>query len=177
MPERLTHTTASQIMITRLITVRPEQAVHEAVGLLLKNRISGAPVVDADHHLVGMLSEKDCINALTAAAVEGVPFTSVGETMSTRLTTITEDTNLLTIAHKFINGPFRRLPVVRGELLVGQISRRDLLRAMHEMMQGTPSGRFKAIPLYLSALTRSSAQEALARAAAPPSSGARRARE
>ncbi|MEO1271092.1 MAG: hypothetical protein AAFX99_23640, partial [Myxococcota bacterium] len=68
----------------------------------------------------------------------------------------------------------RRLPVVRGDLLVGQVSRRDLLRAMHGLSQGTASGRFKAIPLYLSALRQSGPHDALRRsgshkALAPPS--------
>ena len=47
-------------MITPLITLTRDMNVYFAIGLLLKNRISGAPVID-NNNLVGILSEKDCL--------------------------------------------------------------------------------------------------------------------
>ena len=157
MPDSLKVITAAEIMIENLTTVRGGWSVQSAVEILLKNRISGAPVVDEHHNLIGILSEKDCIYALTNAIVEGLPFANVEAAMTHKehLTTITENTDLLTIAHIFINHSFRRLPVLRGARLVGQISRRDLLGSMNKRLNSTKSGRFKAIPLYVSALKRS----------------------
>ena len=48
-------------MITRLITLTRDMNVYFAIGLLLKNRISVAPVIDDNNNLVGILSEKDCL--------------------------------------------------------------------------------------------------------------------
>ena len=49
---------AKDIMITKLITLTPDMDVLEAIGMLLKHRISGAPVLDADHRILGVFSEK-----------------------------------------------------------------------------------------------------------------------
>ena len=53
--------TVADIMATRLITVPPDMNIHEAIRILLDKRISGAPVVDENGALVGMLSKKDCL--------------------------------------------------------------------------------------------------------------------
>ena len=61
----MTHsTTAKDFMVTRLVTLSPELDVFDAVRLLLKNRISGAPVVDAKGHYLGIFSEKCCMQIL-----------------------------------------------------------------------------------------------------------------
>ena len=62
--------TARDFMITRLVTLRPEMDVIKAVQLLLKNRISGAPVVDSDGTYLGIFSEKCSMNVLLDAAYE-----------------------------------------------------------------------------------------------------------
>lgn len=57
-------TEAGHMMVRRLHTARPEQRVREVAAILLKHEISGAPVVDAEGTLVGVISEKDCIEAV-----------------------------------------------------------------------------------------------------------------
>ena len=55
---------AKDIMITKLITLTPDMDVLEAIGMLLKHRISGAPVLDADHRiLLGQISRRDLLQA------------------------------------------------------------------------------------------------------------------
>jgi CBS domain-containing protein len=68
--------------------------------------------------------------------------------------TITEDTDLLGMAYIFLHTPYRRLPVLRDEKLVGQVSRRDVLEATHKLFTVAPE-REKAM-LYLSALAHGS---------------------
>ena len=65
--------------------------------------------------------------------------------------TIGEETDLLTIAEIFLNTEYRRLPVLRGTRLVGQISRRDALEAALKVIEKHPPTREKTL-LYLSAL-------------------------
>ncbi len=141
---------AKDIMITKLVTLSPRMDVFEAINLLLKHRISGAPVVDDDGHYLGVLSERCCMNVLVEAAYDGLPTTEVFTYMDASARAITEETDLLTIAQIFQSSHTRRLPVLRGRKLVGQISRRDVLSAAHQLNAIAPD-RETAL-LYLSSL-------------------------
>ena len=139
-----------EMMITRVKTVRPDTWINDAVKTLLKHGFSGAPVVDGSGKLVGILSEKDCIQALMRAVVERLPASQVKDVMTEKVITVTPDTHVLTVAHLFLNNPIRRLPVVENGKLVGQIRRRDLLKHSLNVFEHSPS-RSAAI-LYLSAV-------------------------
>ena len=143
--------TAADIMTKKLISVTPQTDVMDAVDLLLKNKISGAPVVDHRGRLVGILSELDCVNHISHCAMTNTPPDVVGELMTKELTTVAPETTLLTLAHIFTTKRYRRLPVVsaQGQLL-GQLSRRDLMRALFEIMKVQRSKNTG--PLYLSAV-------------------------
>jgi len=143
--------TAREVMVAGIKTMSPDQRVLDAVQLLLKHRFSGVPIVDEEKNLIGMLTEKDCIQALLRAVEENIPPLCIRDVMTTEnLITITEDTHLLTMAHLFLTNPVRRLPVLRDGRLVGQVSRRDLLRAAMAIFEGAPDR--EAAILYLSAI-------------------------
>jgi CBS domain-containing protein len=96
---------------------------------ILRHRVSGAPVVDQDRLLLGVFSERDSMNVLIKGAYDQLPSAEVSAFMNTDPgRVITEETDLLTIAQMFVSTSYRRLPVVRGGILQGQISRRDVLR-------------------------------------------------
>ena len=122
--------TARDFMAKELVTVHPESDAYEAIVRLLKHRISGMPVTDADGNLVGILSERDCLKTLVQAQYHELPTASAGELMSTDVQTVTPDTDILQVAKIFLENKFRRLPVVEDGHLVGQISRHDVLRAI-----------------------------------------------
>ena len=116
------------------LTFRPDMEVMAAINQLVKHGLSGAPVVDADGRLVGMLSEKDCMQVGLIAAQDTCVAGPVSQLMSTQLTTVTLDTNLTQMATMFISRSFRRYPVVDGNgKLVGLISRSDVLRAISSL--------------------------------------------
>lgn len=116
------------------LTFRPDMEVMAAINQLVKHGLSGAPVVDADGRLVGMLSEKDCMQVGLIAAQDTCVAGPVSQLMSTQLTTVTPDTNLTQMATMFIGRSFRRYPVVDGNgKLVGLISRSDVLRAISSL--------------------------------------------
>lgn len=146
----LTPTLAKDIMASSLVTLRPQMDVFEAIGLLLKHRISGAPVMTEDRRLVGIFSEKCCMRVLVDAAYDQLPSTEVFAFMDVNVLTITEDTDLLAIAQIFRDKPYRRLPVLRGDVLVGQVSRRDVLQAAHRLTAIAPD--HDTALLYLSSL-------------------------
>ncbi|MCH7989840.1 MAG: CBS domain-containing protein [Planctomycetes bacterium] len=141
---------AKEIMATKLVTLSPEMDVFDAIGLLLKHRISGAPVIDSDWNLLGIFSEKDSMRVLLEAAYDQIPTTQLFAFMDTDVRTINEETDLLTIAQIFRTTPYRRLPVLRDDKLVGQVSRRDVLQAAHQLQAVAPD-RETAL-LYLSSL-------------------------
>ena len=141
---------AKDIMITKLVTLTPDMDVFDAITLLLKHRISGAPVVDAHRNFLGVFSEKNCMSVMLESAYEQHPTTNLYAFMDVEAPTISEETDLLTIAQIFQESRTRRLPVLKGKKLVGQVSRRDVLRAAHELHAIAPD--HETALLYLSSL-------------------------
>jgi len=137
-------------MVTRLVTLSPGVDVYDAIAMLLKHRISGAPVIDDAGRYLGVFSEKCCMSVLVTAAYDSMPTSQIDPFIDTDARTIGEETDLLTIAQVFLNTDSRRLPVLRSGRLVGQISRRDVLKAAHEMIAVAP-GRDSDL-LYLSSI-------------------------
>ncbi len=128
--------TARDMMTTKLVTFRPQMPVTEAIRLLLRHSISGAPVVGEDGRLVGHFSEFDCMRALA-----NQPYFEdhdeeqlVGGLMSGTEHTIPPELDLFGVAQAFVERRVRRLPVLDGDKLVGQVSRRDVLRALDKLV-------------------------------------------
>ena len=119
-----------EFMAKELITFQLDTPIETAMESFLTNKISGAPVLDKKGNLVGVLSEKDCMRTLFEATYYNNLGGFVNEYMSTDLKTINIHDTLSNVADQFIKSRFRRFPVVEGEKLVGQISRRDVLRAI-----------------------------------------------
>ena len=119
-------------MTTDLVVLEPEMEILHAMKILLEKRISGAPVVDADGRLVGVLSKKDCIRAALQSAYHQEWGGRVSAYMSTQVQTLDADLDLVAAAERFLAGVYRRFPVLREGALVGQISRADMLRALVE---------------------------------------------
>lgn len=127
---------ASDFMARKLITFRTDTDVVDAIELMLRNRISGAPVVDDQGQLVGVFSERFSMRALLSMAYDQLPGARVGSYMNTDTArVIPHDLPLLAVAQKFLTTRYRRLPVVDGDRLVGQVSRRDVLRAEHYLTE------------------------------------------
>jgi len=80
-----------------------------------------------------MLSEQDCMKVALHAGYHGELGGRVSEYMSTDVKTIDADTSILELAELFLKSPYRRFPVMKDNRLVGQISRRDVLRAMGQL--------------------------------------------
>ena len=120
-------------MAANLTTFSPELDVMQAVTELIKKRISGAPVVDDHGNLVGILSERDCMRVALHTCYYGEQTGVVADYMEKDVETIDDEMSILELAQKFIDKPFRRYPVVNGNRLIGQISIRDVLRALEKI--------------------------------------------
>ena len=114
------------------VTLRPDMSINKAMGVLLKNRLIAALVVDGEGLPVGLLAENDCLKVLLNQAYYNQdPEDMVKNYMQKPPQAIPSSTTLLEAADIFIKNQFRQLPVMDSGKLVGQITRRDLLKTMH----------------------------------------------
>lgn len=120
--------TIESMMTDSLITIRPDASIDEAIDMLVKNGVSGVPVVDSEDRLVGVITEF----ALLAVAYDNrVKNHTVAEHMTREVITVDIDDSIQRAADLCIINRVRRLPVMRNGRLVGLIARRDVLRALH----------------------------------------------
>jgi len=123
--------TAAAIMASSEATLAPDTDIYKAMRQLLSSRLTGAPVVDADGRLLGMLTERDCLKVLVSGALDGLPSGKASDYMTAPAVSIRPGTPLYDIAHIFLTRSFRKLPVVDDDgRVVGQVSRRDVLTAI-----------------------------------------------
>lgn len=118
-------------MTTNLITFKPNQSVENVIDALIKNRISGGPVVNDKNELVGIISEGDCIKQISESRYHNLPIDneSIEKHMVKDVETIDGNMNVFDAANKFLNSRRRRFPIVENGKLVGQISQKDILKA------------------------------------------------
>jgi len=123
-------------MAGHLVTFKPTTDVMDAIHALVHHRIAGAPVVNDQGDLVGMLSELDCMKVALNAGYYGDWGGPVSDYMTREVESVDADMNIVDLAQKFLDTGYRRFPVLRNHRLVGQISRRDALRALNELAVG-----------------------------------------
>ncbi|MGI9257216.1 MAG: CBS domain-containing protein [Gammaproteobacteria bacterium] len=117
-------------MTTDLVTISPDTDITQALQILIANDISGVLVVDDSGALVGILTERDCIATASSAGYFDELGGPAAEFMSAPVETVGPDENLMDIAIRMTDSPYRRFPVLEGDKLAGLLSRRDVLRAL-----------------------------------------------
>ncbi len=145
---------ARDMMVRNLVTLSPDLDVFSAIDVLLRKRISGAPVVDSVGDFLGIFSEKSSMQVIVNAAYENLPDAGLMPFVDREPPTITPETDLLTICQTFLDQATRRLPVLHHSKLVGQISRRDVMRQVSNFCREKKCGHSEL--LYLSAVEESS---------------------
>ena len=107
-----------EVMTRNVITFREETPLDEVAATLLSKRITGAPVVTGEGHVVGIVSETDVFSKKGKVA---------RDIMSQRVISVTEETGIDEAARLLIGERIRRVPVIRGGKMVGLLSRSDVL--------------------------------------------------
>jgi CBS domain-containing protein len=146
---------ARDVMTSSVVTVGPDTLLLEAGELMLKNDISGLPVVDKEARLVGIITERDFLRptgsgpdykrprwfqVIAGQVKDGFrrqAHRKVAEVMTANPITITEDTSLDEAVGIMDHHSIHRLPVMRKAKLVGIVSRADLLRALVQSIHKT----------------------------------------
>lgn len=116
---------ARDIMTSDVIAFSPETTAGEVINALLEHKISGAPVIDRDNSLVGVISE---FQLLVVAYDRSMRHTPIRELMTTDVFSVAYETPITKIVDLLVLHRIRRVPVVNEGRLVGLISRRDILR-------------------------------------------------
>ena len=117
----------SQIMTTKLCTTEPESTVGDA-ATLMGERAVGSVLICEDDQLLGILTERDIVRALSSA--HDAPMRPVIEWMTKDPVRVGPDTSVREALRVMVDGGFRHLPVVEGEKAVGMISIRDVAGSM-----------------------------------------------
>jgi CBS domain-containing protein len=118
-------------MTRKLITFKNDERMEKVIDTLIKYRISGAPVVNEKHELIGIISEGDCIKHISESRYYNMPMdnNTVKKHMIKNVDTIDGNMNIFDAANKFLESKHRRFPIVENGKLVGQISQKDILKA------------------------------------------------
>lgn len=116
--------TVRDAMTSNVITLRDTDSVFAGLKLLVKEAISGAPVITKDDRLIGMVTEFDLLLAIDYVGEE-FPISRV---MHKEVISVGPDMDLEEARRVILTHNYRRLPVVQNEKLIGILSRRDILR-------------------------------------------------
>ena len=147
------------VMTRKVLSIDSTANVLQAINSMLQNRISGLPVVNEDGVLVGMVTEGDFLRRTETATERRRPrwleflvgpgrladeyvhshARKIGDVMTPDPYTVTEDTLLEDVVRLMEKHRIKRLPVVRGKLLVGIISRANLLHALASLAPSAPA--------------------------------------
>ena len=120
---------ARAIMTENVVTIDQDASIQDAIELLLSQRISGLPVIDKQGQLIGIVTEF----ALLAIAYDHkVQCDTVAQHMTSELFTVGPNDPVNKIADLCLLHRVRRVPVVENGLLLGLVSRRDVLKSLYE---------------------------------------------
>lgn len=136
-PNEIQYETIEKYMVplSNIITFKPDQPIQDVIATIVSKKISGAPVLDDQQHLVGMISEKDCLRLIVDQAYHNLPAETrrVSDYMTPKVQSLSPTTTIVEAAMEFLNSPIRRFPVVENGMLIGQVSRRHILKAAQNL--------------------------------------------
>ena len=120
---------AQDIMNNSLPRLKPEDDLYKAIGILMLENMSAAPVINERDEIQGMLSEKGCMKVLSQDFFYHSPGgEKVKDFMTPVKESVTPNTDIFKVAEIFMKGNVRILPVLDGKKLVGQIRRSEVLK-------------------------------------------------
>jgi CBS domain-containing protein len=122
--------TVADYMTKRVVTLSKDTLVMDAIKKLLDHKITCAPVVDAQGHLIGLFSEKDSIKVFLESVYNQGMGGKVGDYMTAGVISVDADSSIVELAEKFDHSSVRSFPVFDDGQFVGIISRTDVLKAL-----------------------------------------------
>lgn len=111
------------LMTKKVVTIPEDMGIEQICNVLFSNSFSGVPVVNADNKLTGFVSERDIVSAI---ATGNYLDKKAKDIMRKDIITVKEDTLLSQVSKIFAENPFRHLPVVEKDEIIGIVSRKDI---------------------------------------------------
>lgn len=141
---------ASDVMTVRVVTIGPEATVQQAAKLMLEREVSALPVVDTSNRLIGIISEGDLVRRVETGTERKPSWwlsflsgadqlahdfvkahgTRVSDVMTKDVIAARPDTPLSEVARLLEDNRIKRVPVVEEDLVIGVVSRANLLQAL-----------------------------------------------
>jgi CBS domain-containing protein len=118
-----------------IISIEPTADLATAAKLLSKHRIGSVVILGAGERLVGILSERDIVRAVSEQGADALAL-PVGQVMTRDVATCGEDDTVASIMERMTAGRFRHMPVVANGRLVGLISIGDVVKQRVEEVEG-----------------------------------------
>jgi CBS domain-containing protein len=136
------------IMTEQVMTLHPNSSINDAIDLIVGKRHGGAPIVDDDSRVTGMVTEHDLLKAL----FQGQSLLSVEDVMSHSPRVTNPDCSIASVARQMIKHHFRRLPVVSDDVLFGIVTATDIMKyigsgEVFKKMQTGDVGEVTALPV------------------------------
>jgi len=126
----------SDYMPDLLIRFTPDMNIFSAIDQMLEHKISGAPVVNAKGELIGILSQRDCLQNVIKGSFYDDSADTVAHYMTSEVDTIMSDEDVVSVAQKMIRSNRRRFPVMDDTgHLVGMITLADILRVIRDFAE------------------------------------------
>lgn len=124
----------STYMVEHPVMVKPHMTIYEATNFILQNKVSGVVVVDDNRNLVGVLSELDCLSSIMNDVYNGSELGTslVSDYMTTEVETNDPHDDIVDVAKSMLDHKHRRRPVVKNGRVLGQVTCRQILRAVKE---------------------------------------------
>ena len=117
--------TAKHIMNKDVITVKRDTPIYQSMELMVKNRITGIPVVEDDMSPVGMISEKDILHFFDHQ--QDLEEKTVNDFMTRPVLCFDENDSMSEVCNLLAKQIFRRVPITSEGKIVGIISRADII--------------------------------------------------
>ncbi len=127
---------ATDILVNDLMdkvfdTIKENDSINKAIAKLLKKGLTGLLVLNDQKELVGRISEKECLAVYVNQTYHALPVGKVKDHMSSIDLSVPSSMPASEVADAFLGYSHRRIPVLDSGKLVGQITRRDLIRGLH----------------------------------------------
>ena len=127
--------TASDIMNEDVITLRRNDSLRKAFKIIATKNFSGAPVVNDDDELIGVVTEKDLLAAVSLASSTPSQYDQQIPYIQDAVA-VNADMSIEELRGFFVEFGFKRFPVVdENRKVIGIVSRRDLVRLVSEQIQ------------------------------------------
>jgi len=133
---------AKDIMSEHVIVIRPDRLVRQVSHLMMRDRVSGFPVVDENECLVGIITMTDLFSMINKTAAHHqvdefyrqlpeFQLLPIEKVMSKKVITIGPETRLPEIIKILVDENVHTFPVVEGQKIIGIVSRHDILNAIY----------------------------------------------